>query len=259
MITARKLSLLSPGVQKRKLVALWSEWQRLNETRQTEESESYRDLAIFTRSLLRAPFDNQPPTAHEVRIWRRALLDNLGLSEADWDLQAPPDRRDTPLKSFPFTAFLEDLRSSFNVGSIFRTAEAYGWQRLVLSSTTPSPSHPRTQRSAMGTQELLAWSQNDLATFQAIWDRQPVFALELGGTPVEDFKFPQDETGAPLAAVVLVGNEELGLSQEALAWADASWGRVSLPLYGRKASLNVGVAFGVLASCWTARFAGWVS
>jgi TrmH family RNA methyltransferase len=257
MITARKLSLLSPGVQKRKLVVLWSEWQRLGEAQQN--ADAYRDLAVFTRNLLHAPSDASPPTAREVRSWRRALLDKLGLSEADWDLQAPPDRRETPLKSFPFTAFLEDLRSAFNVGSLFRTAEAYGWESLVLSSTTPAPPHPRTLRSAMGTEKLLAWSQHDLESFQRIWGDKPVFALELGGTPVEAFNFPHDEAGLPVAAAVLVGNEELGLSQEALAWADASWGRVSLPLYGRKASLNVGVAFGVLASWWTARFAGRLS
>jgi TrmH family RNA methyltransferase len=70
-----------------------------------------------------------------------------------------------------------------------------------------------------------------------------VFALELGGTPIDRFNFPR-------GGVVLVGSEELGLSPEAIRLADAQGGRVSIPLGGAKRSLNVSVAFGILMHAW---------
>jgi TrmH family RNA methyltransferase len=71
----------------------------------------------------------------------------------------------------------------------------------------------------------------------------PVFALETGGTPLRDFAFPQ--TG-----VMIVGSEELGISPEALTLADVSLGRVSIPCYGAKASLNVSAAFAIAMQAW---------
>ena len=70
----------------------------------------------------------------------------------------------------------------------------------------------------------------------------PVFALETGGTPIKDFIFPQK-------GIVIIGSEELGISPEALAQADH--GTVTVPMTGIKASLNVGVAFGILMHAWT--------
>jgi TrmH family RNA methyltransferase len=70
-----------------------------------------------------------------------------------------------------------------------------------------------------------------------------VFALELGGRDIGTFPFPS-------AGTVLVGSEELGLSPEALSLAEASLGRVSVPLAGAKRSLNVSVAFGILMHRW---------
>ena len=70
----------------------------------------------------------------------------------------------------------------------------------------------------------------------------PVFALETGGTPINDFIFPQK-------GIVIIGSEELGISPEALS--QANYGTVTIPMNGIKASLNVGVAFGILMHAWT--------
>jgi TrmH family RNA methyltransferase len=70
-----------------------------------------------------------------------------------------------------------------------------------------------------------------------------VFALELGGKPIDGFTFPR-------SGIVLVGSEELGLSPDALRLADGQFGRVSIPLGGAKRSLNVSVAFGILMHAW---------
>lgn len=232
MITLRKLNALSPGTRGRKLLSLLGQPQ----------GEPYRTGLISQAQQLLGEAECSVPTDRDLARLRFRLARHLGIEAADWDFQAPPDRQGE-VQRFPFSVWLDDLRSPFNVGSIIRTAEAYGFEAVVHSQDTPGTEHPRTKRTAMGTEHFLEVSPLAIRDVQARWAHRPVFALELGGTPVDDFEFPAE-------GLVLVGSEELGLSPEALAWADASAGRVSLPLYGRKASLNVGVAFGILAAAW---------
>lgn len=136
--------------------------------------------------------------------------------------------------------YAEDIRAPFNLGSIFRTAEAFGAEKLFVSEDCVSPDQPRAQRSAMGCTRFLPWERCRLEQLPA---GMPVFALETGGTPITSFPFPQQ-------GIVLLGSEELGLSAEALKKASA--GIVSIPMKGIKASLNVAVAFGILMQYWTA-------
>lgn len=245
MITLRKLQSLSEGVRNRKLPLLLKEAEELwkSAAKPSDDQQIYwRGVVNLGCGVLGA----SPPGEITVRtLWelRQRLLDHLGASVADWDFQTPGDSGQ-PHREFPFSVYLEDVRSPFNVGSIIRTAEAYGFQEVLASPLTPGPHHSRVRRSSMDAG--IAFRTQDLESLEVEWAGKPVFALELGGCPVGAFTFPR------VPALVLVGNEELGLSPRALAWAETSCGRVTLPLYGRKASLNVGVAFGILASHWTA-------
>ena len=175
---------------------------------------------------------------------RHGLLAALHAEPAEWDLVSPRtgllDR--SGVRVLPCTVYLEDIRSPFNVGSIFRTAEAFGAERVLLSPRTPLPSHPRAQRTALGASDAVPWGVAEVASLEGERD---LFALELGGTPLQEFRFPS-------GGVVLIGSEELGLSPEALLLADKSRGRVSIPLAGAKRSLNVSVAFGILMQAWYA-------
>jgi TrmH family RNA methyltransferase len=137
-------------------------------------------------------------------------------------------------------AYLEDIRSPFNVGSIFRTAEALGFEELILSPECADPLHPRARRTSMGTVERMPWRR---APISALADMEGAFALEVGGTAIQDFEFP-------LPGVVVLGSEELGVSQKALSLC--SHGRVEIPLVGTKASLNVATAFGIAGFTWLA-------
>jgi TrmH family RNA methyltransferase len=114
---------------------------------------------------------------------------------------------------------------------------------MFISPLCVPPSHPRAQRSAMGTMDYLPCEELSLAELPA---DVPVFALETGGTPIGEFRFPEK-------GIVILGSEELGVSPEGLA--RASYGRVTIPMTGIKASLNVGVAFGILMQAWTAYLA----
>ena len=95
----------------------------------------------------------------------------------------------------------------------------------------------------MNAERSLPWEVRELDTLSA---EEGLFALELGGVPVDRFVFPA-------RGMVLVGSEELGLSPEAIRLADQGRGRVSIPLAGAKRSLNVAVAFGILMQAWRAQ------
>lgn len=137
------------------------------------------------------------------------------------------------------SVYAEDIRSPFNIGSIFRTAEAMGCEKVYVSPLCIDPAHPRAIRSGMGCIETMGWTR---CALDELPHDNPVFVLETGGTPINEFKFPEK-------GIVIIGSEELGVSPEALRRADG--GCVSIPMTGLKASLNVGVAFGILMQAWT--------
>jgi len=192
---------------------------------------------------LEQPVD--PPTvARAVNALRHGILRVLHAEPAEWDfIDAATGSLDrTGVAVLPMTVYVEDIRSPFNVGSIFRTAEAFGAEKILLSPRTPLPTHSRAMRTSLGATLAIPWETAELS---ALGVGAEVFALETGGTPLSEFPFPR-------RGVVLLGSEELGLSPEALSLADRSLGRVSIPLGGAKRSLNVSVAFGILMHAWSA-------
>jgi len=177
------------------------------------------------------------------------LLSETGRCQSDWDFFDSRGSLD-PSKRRPFAGmrvYLEDIRSPFNVGSMFRTAESFGAEKIWLSPLCADPRHKRAARTAMGCVDVLSWERLSYDPFASSTEKpqieDPFFALETGGTPLEDFSFPQE-------GILIAGSEELGVSPKALAAADASLGRVSITSYGAKGSLNVSVAFGIVMQAW---------
>ena len=170
-----------------------------------------------------------------------ASAQNQAALDAETQTGVPSTALSAPRPFYPGVyVYAEDIRAPFNLGSIFRTAEAFGAEKVLLSEGCVSPEQPRAQRSAMGCTQFLPWNYCSLAALPA---NLPVFALETGGIPITSFPFPKQ-------GIVLLGSEELGLSAEALKSVSA--GIVSIPMKGIKASLNVAVAFGILMQYWVA-------
>lgn len=177
---------------------------------------------------------------------RNHLLTIIGTFPAEWDLVIAPHK--SPVNSegvvekrdfYPgVCVYAEDIRSPFNIGSIFRTAEGMGAEKVYISPFCVDPQHPRAIRSGMGCIENIGYERLDLSELP---QDVPVFALETGGTDIEEFVFPKK-------GICIIGSEELGVSPNALK--KATYGRVSIPMKGLKASLNVGVAFGILMQKW---------
>ncbi|HSV56348.1 MAG TPA: TrmH family RNA methyltransferase [Magnetospirillaceae bacterium] len=181
-------------------------------------------------------FDSDPRRA--LNGARHHILGLAGRAAADWDLlDSGVLDRSVRRVALGFRVYLEDVRSPFNVGSVFRSAEAFGVEEILLSPFCADPGHPRAERSAMGTTRTVPWRRAEPEDLDGLG---PLVALELGGEPVDTFQFPG-------RGVLAVGSEELGLSPELLSLCAA---RVSIPMGGAKASLNLGVAFGITARAW---------
>jgi len=178
------------------------------------------------------------------------LMNTLGVTVADWDFQDEAGGVLSIEKRliYPIRPYLDHIRSPFNVGAVFRTAESFCCDRVLISEDTAKPDHSRASRTSRGCTEVLPWETADISS---LIDQNlglgPVFALETGGVDIDEFEFP--ETGT-----VIVGSEELGVSPEGLSAADSSLGRVSIPTYGAKGSLNVSVAYGILMQRWVEKF-----
>jgi len=138
---------------------------------------------------------------------------------------------------------LDDVRSRHNVGSIFRTADAFGVEKLVLCGFTPLPPHREIEKTALGATGTVSWEHHTLVSEALQGLRQQGYRLlaveqTTGSAPLQA-EVPHMDT--PLA--VVLGNELHGVSPEALAICD---GVISLDQAGAKHSLNVSVCAGIV-------------
>lgn len=142
---------------------------------------------------------------------------------------------------------LENIRSAYNVGAIFRTADGAGVEKIYLAGYTPRPTdrfgrtQTEIQKTSLGASEIVAWeacetSSDCIATLQRAGFT--VVAVEQTATaePIQSFTVPEK-------VVYVFGNEIDGVSDEMLELADAA---VAIPMRGQKESLNVSVAAGIV-------------
>lgn len=139
---------------------------------------------------------------------------------------------------------LDNIRSAWNVGSIFRTADGFGVNKLYLCGITPTPENESMHKTSLGAEETVAWeySRNALETAKRLKaDGHILIALE------------QDARANPLDAmdraslqktVLVIGNEITGVDPELLDLCDQI---VYIPMRGQKQSFNVEVAFAITA------------
>lgn len=140
----------------------------------------------------------------------------------------------------PLYLVAHNIRSLFNVGSFFRTADVFGVDKVYLTGYTGIPPREQISKVALGAQQWIAWeSKKDImALIEELKNTGvKIVALETAKTAT---KLPKFKPSYPMALVV--GNEVEGLSPEILQAADEI---VEIPMAGKKESLNVAVAAGV--------------
>ena len=146
----------------------------------------------------------------------------------------------------PYMALLEDLRSLWNVGSIFRSADGAGFQRLFLCGITGCPPNKAIAKTSLGAEDHIAWEHcsSALDVLPGLAERgvQIVVLESTPGSVDLSEALAAQRVKTPLCLVV--GNEVAGVTAEALSTASIT---CRLPMHGIKTSLNVAVAFGIAA------------
>ncbi len=137
---------------------------------------------------------------------------------------------------------LDDIRSHHNVGSCFRSADAFGIDEIILGGISPRPPHRDIQKTALGATESVAWShdadlESRLATLKAEGYR--IIAIEQAPNAVP---LSRVSLGADEQFVMVFGNEVKGVSQSILKLCDEVW---EIPQSGIKKSLNISVCAGI--------------
>jgi len=141
-------------------------------------------------------------------------------------------------------AILHNIRSCYNVGAIFRTCDAVGIEKIYLTGYTPTPgTNPeKIKKTALGAENFVKWEKkknlSDLID-KLKKEKVKIVALETTQKAIPFFKF---KPKFPLA--ILVGNEVRGIDKRTLKKADFV---VKIPMFGKKESLNVAVAFSIFA------------
>ena len=146
-------------------------------------------------------------------------------------------------EKIPIVVVLDNIRSMHNVGSVFRTADAFLLQGIYLCGYTPQPPHRDIHKTALGATETVEWKYADNVTDVAKSLRDGgyrIFAVEQvkESIKLQRFIFEQDEKLA-----VIFGNEVSGVGEEVLKMCE---GCIEIPQLGMKHSLNISVAAGVV-------------
>ena len=145
-------------------------------------------------------------------------------------------------EKIPLVVVLDGVRSLYNVGSVFRTADAFRLAGIVLCGITATPPHPEIHKTALGAEDSVSWKYFE-DTMQAVeWLRKEGYTLLAieqceGSTLLPEFTIEQSKYA------VILGNEVKGVQQQVV---DACDGCLEIPQFGTKHSLNVSVTAGII-------------
>lgn len=146
-------------------------------------------------------------------------------------------------KKTPLILVLDDIRSLHNIGSVFRTADAFLVEKIILCGITATPPNKEIHKTALGATETVAWEHHE-DVLQVIKDLKADKITVLAIEQVEDSVFLQDfEVQKNTKYALVFGNEVYGVTQEAVALCNGS---IEIPQLGTKHSLNISVSAGIV-------------
>ena len=143
----------------------------------------------------------------------------------------------------PLVVVLDEVRSLHNIGSVFRTSDAFLVNRIYLCGITATPPHPEMHKTALGAEDSVVWvyKKHTLEAVEELHNEgYTVLAIEQveGSTMLDKLSLDADTKYA-----IVMGNEVKGVQQEVVNACD---GCIEIPQYGTKHSLNVSVTTGIV-------------
>lgn len=143
----------------------------------------------------------------------------------------------------PIILVLDDIRSLHNIGSVFRSADAFLIEKIVLCGITATPPNKEINKTALGATETVTWEHHS-NVLEVIENLKKEDVIVLAIEQVESAIFLQDfEIDSEKKYALVFGNEVFGVSQEAVAMCD---GCIEIPQLGTKHSLNISVSAGIV-------------
>ena len=146
-------------------------------------------------------------------------------------------------EKFPVIAVLENIRSAYNVGSVFRTADAFLLESIIITGYTARPPHKEIKKTALGAEESVDWKSFETTKGAIGFLREEgytIFAVE----QVDNSVFLEDLSTVFTSKMAFIfGNEVSGVDAETIALCD---GCIEIPQFGMKHSLNISVAAGIV-------------
>ena len=160
-----------------------------------------------------------------------------------WELERVSEEEFKQQKKFPIIVILNDIRSLNNIGSFFRTSDAFNVEKIYLCGITANPPHRDIQKTALGATETVEWEyRRSIIDLVLELKEQGIAVCSIEQT--EKTTFLQNATDLPEEKFALVfGNEVNGVDQNVI---DASNYIIEIPQFGTKHSLNVSVCAGVV-------------
>ena len=165
---------------------------------------------------------------------RKKLVTEMGRIDAETFREAG---------KLPLVVVLDNVRSLHNVGSVFRTADAFRVERIMLCGITATPPSAEIHKTALGAEDVVEWQYFE-STVDAVaalrGEGCKIYSIEQceGSIALQDFETVPGERYA-----VVLGNEVKGVQQVVV---DASDGAIEIPQFGTKHSLNVSVTAGMV-------------
>ena len=244
MITKKKLETLKERTRLRKISIILHQAAFDVKTGKEVDWEYINDvLSLTDYDKIDTTLDSEA-IVFKLEDISKDLLRVLGAEPSDWDFRDSTGALDAKTRIIQDKILVLDrIRSPYNVGAIFRSADSFGISKIILVEGTASPEHVRAQRTSMGTTATVDWAfmtEEEVVSFLKSYDPSQVLALEVGGEDINAFCFPKRGVG-------ILGSEEFGISPAVLACAGR---RVSITLGGSKGSLNVSVAAGIFMQHW---------
>jgi len=146
-------------------------------------------------------------------------------------------------KKKPIILFLDNIRSMHNVGSAFRTADAFLIEKIILGGITATPPHNDIRKTALGAENTVDWehAEDIITNIKGLKKNgYKIIAVEQaeGSSSLENFTRQQDEK-----ICLVFGNEVFGVDDKIIELADMC---LEIPQYGTKHSLNVSVSLGIV-------------